>query len=188
MPNEIFINRGNQSDCGNCDGVHPRQVAMWQVWSEKFSTCANWTHVTKFANKFHSCCKSFHAFEMQMKCARLLTGEGPKGRRQKLNLKPTLKLKLKLKSKLKLKLKLKKWKNLNPACISYESLNEIISKSISISPGNTRNWNLHLYEAFKQKINEKKRKGTKNVNFAWDEEGNVDRVRLAVRLYGKKTN
>lgn len=24
-----------------------------QVSSEKFSTCANWTHVTKFANKFH---------------------------------------------------------------------------------------------------------------------------------------
>lgn len=65
MPNEIFINRENQSDCGMASWVAVRADCQWrwnwkwvwgcirQVSSEKFSTCANWTHVTKFANKFH---------------------------------------------------------------------------------------------------------------------------------------
>jgi len=152
MPNEIFINRGNQSDCGNCDGVHPRgkasQVAMWQVWSEKFSTCANWTHVTKFANKFQLLRKFpriRNANEMRAIVDRA---------EEKLNLKP----KLKSESEAKVEAKVEGRKNLNRACISYKSLNEIISKSISISPGNTRNWNLHLYEACKQKNKKKTNK------------------------------
>jgi len=54
---------------------------------------------------------------------------------EKLNLKP----KLKSESEAKVEAKVEGRKNLNRACISYKSLNEIISKSISISPGNTRN-------------------------------------------------
>lgn len=46
-----------QTDCGVCAGrIGPGSgsgYAIRQVSSEKFSTCANWTHVTKFANKFH---------------------------------------------------------------------------------------------------------------------------------------